>query len=436
MEAPMPDPVLYAEGETDIGNTRETALSIAPVSVVTGYSGAGDWGDLFRFEMPDVGRVTLLLDGLSGDIELALVNADGETVRQSTRSWSNPETIDAAVAAGSWYVRVYPYSNFASDYRLSVTAVSIVEGTAVDDQLTGTIGNDTLYGLGGDDTLTGAEGDDLLVGSRGDDLIEGGAGHDRLFGGDGNDMLLGGDGNDTIAGGDGHDLIKTGTSVSAYAWQNHGDQAWGGAGNDTLASGGQGNATLGGGAGDDLIDTRTGGKNLIWGGDGNDTILTGEGGDIAGGGDGNDLMEGGAATDRLTGGTGADTLRGGAGDDRLAGGTGRDVIEGGAGDDTIFAGQGNDRLWGGTGADRFEFWREAGRDRIEDFNAAEGDILALGQSLWRAELGLLRPQEVVSIFGSIHANGHAVLDFGDAGTQVVLVGVTTLDGLWDALLLI
>lgn len=432
----MSDPVLYDEGETDIGNTRETALSIAPVSVVTGYVGAGDWGDLFRVEMPEDGRIGLLLDGLSGDIELALVNAGGETLRTSTGSWSRSETIDASVTAGTWYVRVYPYSNFASGYRLSVTATLPVIGTAVEDNLIGGIGADTLYGLGGNDTLTGAEGDDLLVGSSGDDLIEGGAGHDRLWGGAGNDTLLGNDGRDTLNGGDGHDLIKTGPSAPTYSWQRDGDQAWGGAGNDTLASGGQGNATLGGGSGDDLIDTRAGGRNVIWGGDGNDTILTGEGSDTAGGGDGHDLMEGSAATDVLTGGTGADTLRGHGGDDRLAGGTGRDVIDGGDGNDTIFAGPGNDRLWGGTGADRFEFWRGHGQNRIEDFDAAEGDILALGQALWRTELGLLRPHEVVATFGRLNAFGHATLDFGAAGTQVVLVGVTTLDGLADSILIL
>ena len=435
----MSDPVLYDEGETDIGNTRETALFIAPVSVVTGFAGAGDWGDLFRLEMPESGRISLLLDGLSGDIELALVNADGATVRQSTRAWSSPETIDASVAAGTWYVRVYPYSNFASDYRLSVTAVFPVEGTPGDDSLSGSPGNDTLYGLGGDDTLNGELGDDLLVGSSGADLIEGGDGNDLLDGGAGNDTLEGGAGNDTIYGGTGDDLIQTGPSGLA-TWRSEGDSAWGGSGNDTLiASEGQG--VLGGGTGDDLIDARGTGRFTIWGGDGHDTIHASDTsgllyGNLIGAGTGDDLVFGGTGGDDLVGFTGNDTLHGNDGGDRLALGSGSDHGHGGAGNDTIFAGPGFDRLWGGTGSDRFEFWRGADWNRVEDFSAAEGDVIALGQALWRAELGLLRPQEVIAAFGRITVNGHAILDFGDAGTQVVLIGVTTLDGFQDSLLLI
>lgn len=431
----MSDPVLYDEGDTDFGNTQPTALSIALVSVVTGRTGGGDLGDMFRIDLPGAGRIDLRLDGLSGDIDLGLVNSAGQQIRTSARSSSAAEDISAPVAAGTWYIRVYPYSAQVSDYQLHVTAVLPVIGTPMDDTLIGTIGADTLYGLGGNDTFYGGEGDDLLVGSTGDDLILGSDGNDILDGGAGNDTLLGEAGNDTAYGGSGDDLIKTGASAPA-TWQSRGDQAWGGTGNDTIQAA-EGYGTLGGGTGDDLIDARGQGLFVLWGGAGNDTIFAADvAGRMAGGGEGNDLIFGGTAGDILAGGQGRDTLHGNDGDDRLALGTGADHGYGGMGNDTIFAGPGADRLWGGEGADRFEFWRETGRNRIEDFDAAEGDVIALGQSLWRADYGLLRPHEVVAMFGRLSSNGHAVLDFGAAGTVVVLMGVTTLDGLEESLLLI
>lgn len=79
------------------------------------------------------------------------------------------------------------------------------------------------------------------------------------------------------------------------------------------------------------------------------------------------------------------------------------MLEGGAGTDVLRGGAGFDRLAGGAGADRFEFDRNQNWNRIEDFSIADGDV---------------------------------VLGFGSIGTQVRLVGVTTLDGLEDGLLLV
>ncbi len=73
---------------------------------------------------------------------------------------------------------------------------------------------------------------------------------------------------------------------------------------------------------------------------------------------------------------GADLLRGTAQDDGIDARAGRDTLFGGAGDDLLTGGRGVDRLTGGTGADRFVF-ATPGRDRITDFNAAEGDRIDL-----------------------------------------------------------
>jgi len=102
------------------------------------------------------------------------------------------------------------------------------------------------------------------------------------------------------------------------------------------------------------------------------------------GGDGDDVLVGGSGDDFLFGGNGADTLNGGAGNDTIIGGTStidlRDVVYAGAGDDSVDGGYGNDRLNGGAGADKFYHTGAAGHgsDWVQDYIAAEGDVLMFG----------------------------------------------------------
>lgn len=115
-------------------------------------------------------------------------------------------------------------------------------GTAGDDQINGQSGHDTLDGGTGHDTLSGASGQDVLLGGDGSDALDGGSGHDTLSGGDGADTLEGQSGDDLLSGGDGDDSLDGGWGA---------DTLFGGAGNDTIhAIGGD---VVDGGAGDDLI---------------------------------------------------------------------------------------------------------------------------------------------------------------------------------------
>lgn len=156
---------------------------------------------------------------------------------------------------------------------------------------------------------------------------------------DENNLLRGGDGNDTLNGGDGTDTLI------------------GGAGDDEL---------IGGTSENDLRD-------VIYGGDGTDWID---------GGYGNDELRGDAGDDTIIGGFGTDTVIGGAGDDQLTGQAWSDEIFGGDGNDFINGGFGYDRMNGGTGADRFYHLGIAdhGSDWIQDYAAADGDVLVFGQA--------------------------------------------------------
>lgn len=302
----MTTPVSYSEGANDFGNTLDTAVAITPRSVIVGRIGPDDAGDVFRITMPTDGRISLVLDGLSGNLDLRLLDAAGNALRASTAWGLMRERIDIMAPAGTWHVQVVPSRSVTvpavSDYRLSVTAVWLFEGTPGDDSMTGGVGLDTLYGLRGNDTLDGLDDDDLLVGGSGDDRIDGGDGNDQLFGGLGNDTLLGGDGYDRLYGGAGDDRIETGGA--SYFWP--GESAWAGAGNDTVI-GSSGRGEVGGGAGNDLIDLRGPGLFRAWGGDGDDTLYASDGPASSTyhsywGGQGHDQIRGGVQADRLYGG--------------------------------------------------------------------------------------------------------------------------------------
>ncbi|MCX7564958.1 calcium-binding protein [Sulfitobacter sp. F26169L] len=169
--------------------------------------------------------------------------------------------------------------------------------------------------------LEGFAGDDILIGSHGDDRIIGGTGDDLLNGRDGADILNGGDGDDTI---------------------------------------------IGGASADDLRD-------VIIGGAGHDDINAGYG---------NDKVYGGQGNDTIAGGFGSDTLIGNAGDDLLTGSAFGDFLFGNAGDDFINGGFGADRVNGGTGADSFFHLGVLGHgsDWIQDYSAAQGDLLVFGRN--------------------------------------------------------
>jgi Ca2+-binding RTX toxin-like protein len=221
--------------------------------------------------------------------------------------------------------------------------------------------------FGGADRMLGSAGGDLIRGYFGNDVILGNGGADSLFGGLGDDViyavgpdargasqtyLRGDEGNDWIAGSDGFDDIN------------------GNAGSDTAS----------GGAGDDWV---VGGKD----------------GDRLFGDAGDDLVYGNIGNDVCVGGEGDDTLRGGQDNDQLFGGPGADFLSGDRGSDTLV---------GGAGADLFHSFVGADLDRIEDFNAAEGDRLLLAA-------GTQYTLEQIGPDLNVHLTG---------GGRVLLVGVT------------
>ncbi|MEF8721301.1 MAG: DUF4347 domain-containing protein [Candidatus Accumulibacter delftensis] len=190
-------------------------------------------------------------------------------------------------------------------------------------------GTDSLSGF---ENLEGSEVDDTLTGAAAANKIRGGSGNDSLDGGLGDDTLVGGLGDDVLNGGEGRDEVSyqevgsgpVRVDLGSLLPQDVGDQGF-----DTLLS----------------IEVLRG---TIYG----DTLLGGAADESLYGGDGRDSLSGGAGHDLLSGGAYSDTLSGGLGNDSLIGG-GPLVYWSGI-DYVPAAGTDGDSLAGGLGDDTYE----------------------------------------------------------------------------------
>lgn len=318
----------------------------------------------------------------------------------------------------------------------------------------------SLFDAALDPVIEGTTGNDTLQGSASDDILRGLAGADVLDGGAGTDAVSYEDSRGSLR----VDLMFSHINTNVAA-------------GDTYLSienliGSQGFDNLRGTLGDNLI---VGGRNVdyIFGRRGNDTLEGGIGDDVLFGGVGADVLIGGAHRDRaqysesltaivadlavpshntgeaagdsysgiedLAGGFYADQLRGDRNDNRLFGREGADTLLGRAGDDYLNGGAhgdwldgegGNDILRGGTHADTFVF--NEGLDRIEDFNFAHGDLIALDREA--LSFGDMTAEEVVSAHARIVA-GQVLLDFGD-DDQLTIESLSSVEALADNLIFI
>ncbi|MEO0393352.1 MAG: calcium-binding protein [Pseudomonadota bacterium] len=152
------------------------------------------------------------------------------------------------------------------------------------------------------------------------------------------------------------------------------------------------------------------GADLIYGNQGVDTIYGGSQEDFIFGGQDADVIYGELGTDVIYGNRGLDILYGGERSDTIYGGQGGDLIYGGGGDDVLFGNRGSDGFFGGSGSDVFVIAGEEELSVVFDFNAGEGDLLAVAGGLKFANT----------------PDGILVQQVG-TGSQVILVGVFEFD---------
>ena len=341
------------------GNDADTLNGGAGKNILTGGAGA----DIFIFTAGnDQNIITDFQDGVD---RIQMLSVDGEPLEYAVIPGPGGNDVKLIFTDGTGSQTIVELAGVTDPSRITDrdldfcpvprcegadtrTGAEWLQGSRLDDVLTGDAnanslrgrdGNDTIYGGDGDDELRGNKGRDTLYGEAGHDTLNGGADHDTLFGGTGDDLLEGRLGNDTLSGGDGND-------------------------------------TLNGESGDDHLHGN-GGADVLNGGDGVDHLHGSDGADTLNGGTGNDTLTGGDGNDTLNGGTGNDTLTGGDGNDTLNGGIDNDTLTGGDGNDTLNGGAGVDTLTGGAGADTFVFTALDGQNTITDFQLGLDRILIL-----------------------------------------------------------
>ncbi len=304
-------------------------------------------------------------------------------------------------------------------------------GNALGNTITGNAAANSIFGLAGNDAIEGNGGSDMLDGGQGNDFLNGGEGDDTLHGQSGNDILSGNFGSDILYGGNGNDLMSGWVGTDSLLGGSGNDQMYGGA-NDDYLEGGGGSDILHGDEGEEY------GNDRLDGGDGSDELYGGLGSDTLDGGSGHDLLDGGDQVDDLYGRAGNDRLDGGKGNDYLSGGSGNDTLAGGDGDDRLFGGAGWDRLTGGAGIDHFIFdstaeSTRAARDRIMDFNAAEGDRIDLDRI--DADTTSSDSYDLFTFIGGNAFSGHAgelrAFKVGTTGNLYRVEGDTDGNGVAD-----
>lgn len=250
--------------------------------------------------------------------------------------------------------------------------MALINGTNLNNSLSGTALADVINGFDGNDTLYGQGGDDQLFGGNGNDVLNGGAGADFMDGGDGNDTISVDNVGDVVSGGTGIDLVQVTLAAGLYTLAGDVENATAmgstlinlqGNGLDNLLIGNSASNQLFGEGGNDTLDGGTGGGDYMEGGTGNDTYvvdhLTDTVNEVGGGGTdlvqvkltsgtyilGTDVENGqvmGSSSAGITGNDLANYLTGSSGSNTLTGGIGNDTLDGGAGNDRLIGGVGDD----------------------------------------------------------------------------------------------
>jgi len=124
-------PPVTCPGIYDVSTNGNTA-GAATIPLNTNVNGlvnpSGD-NDYYKFVITTGGTITITLNTLPTNYQLSLLNSGGGVIQSSTSGGSNSETINATVAAGTYYARVYPFKNNFWDANSCYT-LRVQTGTA------------------------------------------------------------------------------------------------------------------------------------------------------------------------------------------------------------------------------------------------------------------------------------------------------------------
>lgn len=111
-----------------IGAARDIGTLNSPRSYAD-WVGVRDTNDYYRFSVSGQSNFSLGLTGLRADADVQLLNSSGSVISRSENSYSNAESINTQLGAGTYYVRVYSWNgNSNTQYNLSLNATLVPTG--------------------------------------------------------------------------------------------------------------------------------------------------------------------------------------------------------------------------------------------------------------------------------------------------------------------
>jgi hypothetical protein len=86
------------------------------------FQGPRDMNDFYRFDLDATSSFNLSLAGLNGDADVRLLDATGSIIDWSANGSTTAESINRSLAAGTYYVQVYPFLSNSTGYTLTLNA--------------------------------------------------------------------------------------------------------------------------------------------------------------------------------------------------------------------------------------------------------------------------------------------------------------------------
>ena len=122
-----------------MNDTLSTAINLGTLNTVTTYRSGWVgtyrewWGDnwvpndYYRFSLNSTAKIDLKLMNLENDVDLYLLNSNGNVIQSSVRSGRSEDTISTQLASGNYFIQVKQYSRNSgnSRYDLSINSILI-----------------------------------------------------------------------------------------------------------------------------------------------------------------------------------------------------------------------------------------------------------------------------------------------------------------------
>lgn len=127
--------VTIADNDTLIdgaGNTFDTARDLGVLGsqqIFGDRVDSTDTNDYYRFSLLNSANFSLTLNGMSADADVQLFNDNRELITGSYQGSSAPETINRLLTAGTYFIQIFPFSQAATNYNLTVSATTATPPT-------------------------------------------------------------------------------------------------------------------------------------------------------------------------------------------------------------------------------------------------------------------------------------------------------------------